>query len=114
MFWKNNKINIGMIKPTSKMSLKISCLQACGNDVEKAEKVYSFLAGDMQSLPDFDTTPPTFMQQASDTVGNIFGWVKENQDDLARAFEFIRGMAGGQQSAPPVPPVDVPPIPSPK
>lgn len=32
-----------MINPSSKIALKISCLQACGNDVDKAEKLYKFL-----------------------------------------------------------------------
>lgn len=104
-----------MINISSKMSLKVSCLKACGNDMEKAEKLYDFISRDMPSLPDFDTPPPTFMQQASSTVGNIFGWVKENQGDLAKAFEFIRGMIGGNAAPPTVPPpVDVPPIPAPK
>lgn len=43
-----------MINPSSKIALKISCLQACGNDVDKAEKLYKFVAEDIASLPDFD------------------------------------------------------------
>ena len=48
-----NKINMTAIRPTSKIALKISCLQACGNDLEKAERLYDFVAKDME-LPDFD------------------------------------------------------------
>lgn len=100
------------------MSLKISCLRACGNDMDKAQKLYGFIAEGLRELPDFDTKPPTLMQQATDTVGSIFGWVKENQGDIMQAWDFVRSMLGRGAAAPtaglPAPPVDVPPIPEPK
>ncbi len=101
-----------MIVPTSKMTLKMSCLQACGNDVYKATELYDFLAKDMQALPDFDAPKPTVLQQARDTIGGLFSWVDANQDKLVGAynmFQSIRG--GGQLPMPTGAPVDAPPIP---
>lgn len=114
MFGKS-KINLGMINPSSKIALKISCLQACGNDVDEAEKLYKFVAEDIASLPDFDVQPPTTMQRATQSVNSMFGWVKENREDLLQAWDFIQGMRGNaSRVAAAMPPVDVPPIPSPQ
>lgn len=105
-----------MINPSSKMTLKASCLQACGNDVDKAQKLYKFFSEDIASLPDFDVPPPTMMQQATRNVGSLFGWVKENKEDLFKAWDLIQSFRGGSPRAvmPPVaPPIDIPPIPAP-
>lgn len=84
-----------MINPSSKMTLKASCLQACGNDVDKAQKLYKFFSEDIASLPDFDVPPPTMMQQATRNVGSLFGWVKENKEDLFQAWDLIQSFRGG-------------------
>ena len=104
-----------MIVPTSKMALKTSCMRACGNDVEKAEKLYEFFAKDMTHLPDFDVMPPTAFQQAKDFIANTFSWIDNNQDKIVGYYNIIQQMRGGQSlqmMTPPVPPADVPPIPN--
>ena len=45
------QIDLTQIRATSKLSLKMSCLAACGNDVDKAEKLYRFIAEDLSNLP---------------------------------------------------------------
>lgn len=111
-----NKIDIGMINPSSKMSLKISCLRACGNNRQEAKELYEFIAADM-NLPDFDVPPPSVMQQVTQTAGGLFEWVKQNQGDLMQAWNFLQSMKNGTPMpapAPMAPPVDVPPIPVPQ
>lgn len=100
-----------MIIPTSKVSLKTSCLRACGNDIEKAEKLYDFFVKDLQEIPDFDPVPPTLFEQAKSTVGDLFGWVENNQDKLAGAFQLIQQFRGGGVIPTAQPPVGVPPLP---
>lgn len=112
------KIDLRMIDPSSKMALKMSCLQTSNGDVKKAQELYAFLSEGMESMPEYPIQKPSFMQQAQQTVGGIFGWVKDNQNDLMQAWNFIQSMRGGQPiGAPPVvqaaAPVDIPPLPQP-
>lgn len=110
------KIDLKMIDPSSKMALKMSALQAANGDVAKAKELYDFLSEGMETIPEFPVQQPTFMQQAQQTMGGIFGWVKDNQNDLMQAWNFIQSMRGGQPIgvppvAPEAPPVDIPPLP---
>lgn len=110
MFGKQ-KIDMDVIVPTSKMALKASCMRACGNDVDKATKLYDFFVKDMATLPDFDITPPSTLAQIKDFIGNAFNWVDQNQEKLVGYYQLFQQMRGGQSNAPATPPVDVPPIP---
>ena len=102
-----------MIVPTSKMTLKTSCIRACNNDIEKAERLYEFFAKDLTNLPDFDIAPPTAFQQAKEFIGNAFSWIDNNQDKIVSYYNIIQQMRGGQSIVPPSAPVpDVPPIPN--
>lgn len=114
------KIDLRMIDPTSKMALKMSCLQTTGGDVKKAQELYAFLAEGVESMPDYPVQKPSTMQQLQQAAGNIFGWVKENQGDLAKAYNFIQQLRGGKPIPMPTapasvpaatPPVDIPPLP---
>lgn len=107
-----------MIDPSSKMALKMSALQAANGDVAKAKALYDYLSDGIDTMPDYPIQQPTFMQQAQQAVGGIFGWVKENQGDLMQAWNFIQSMRGGQPMAfppapPAIPPADIPPLPQP-
>lgn len=110
-----NKIDLGMVVPTSKMSLKASCINACGNDIEKASRLYDFFAKDIASLPDFDIPKPTAYQQVKAVAGEVFGWLDSNRDKLAEAYSFIRSARQGRPVENPgdggTPPADVAPIP---
>lgn len=104
-------INPDLVVPTSKVALKMSCLRACNNDVEKAAKLYDFFVKDMQNIPDFDPVPPSMFEQAKSTIGDLFGWLDNNQDKLAGAFQLIQQFRGGGAIATGQPPVNVPPLP---
>ena len=71
-------INPEMIIPTSKVALKTSCLRACGNDIEKAEKLYDFFVKDLQEIPDFDPEKAIILGDSltSDILGGINGGIK--------------------------------------
>ena len=110
MFFRK-KIDLTMINPTSKMAMKLSCLQAVNGDVKRAKELYDFLADGVGELPDFPTEKPTMIQQAQQAVGSIFGWVKDNQNDLINVWNFIRQARSGQPVTPIAPPAnDIPPL----
>lgn len=104
-----------MINPSSKMALKMSCLQQTGGDVKKAEELYRFLADGVESMPDYPAQQPSTFQQIQQTAGQIFGWVKENQGDIVNAVNFIQQIRGAQPIGMPMasatPPADIPPLP---
>ena len=82
------------IKPTSKNSLKWQCLYCAKGDLKEARELYDFLAGDLPDLPDFDPVPPTWQQSTLQTVNGVMDWVRDHQDTLAQAYDFIRDIAG--------------------
>lgn len=94
MGWFTNKKKklemIQAIRPTSKATLKIQCLFACKGDVEESGKLYDYFAKDMPELPDYDPVPPTWMDNTKETVNGLMGWVTENKDTLAQAYNFIQ------------------------
>lgn len=110
------QIDLTQIRPTSKLTLKLSCLAACGNDVSQAERVYNFIAGDMKDLPDFDVPPMSTFEQIKNGANNLFGWLGEHRDQLAEGWNFIQTIRNGGTIpiATGTPPTDIPPIPEPK
>lgn len=82
------------IVPTSKFDLKMQCIAIARGNVEEAERLYKFLAGDI-NIPDVTPPAPTIMQQIKDTAGSLFGFVKENQSDFVQAYNFIQSMRNG-------------------
>lgn len=103
------KIDITLIQTTSKDALKRTALFSCGGDVKAAEEIYNFFIKDMPNMPDFDTIPPTFMEQAKNTIGGVLGWVDENQDKLVGYWNIIQQMRGGG-NIPPTTPTNLPPL----
>lgn len=75
------KIDLTQLQPTSKMSLKLTCLAACGNDVRAASELYDFIAGDL-TLPDIDPEEPSAFAKFRQSADDIFGWVGEHKEDL--------------------------------
>jgi hypothetical protein len=109
MFGKN-KIEISQIMATSKMGLKLSCLNACKNNIAEAERLYDFLVKDIADLPDLEPTRPTAMQQIKQSADEIFGWVNSHSEDFVRGWQLIQTLRGGVPTAPTAP-ANVPPIP---
>ena len=87
------------IRPTSKVSLKMSCLYTCNGDVEKAEKLYSFLIKDMEDLPTFDAVQPTTMQQIKEGAAQTFGWINQNQDTIMNWIGIVRDMFSNETNS---------------
>lgn len=88
-----------MINPSSKISLKLSCLMACDRDIEKAERLYNFLADGVETMPDFDIPNPSIYEQIKQGAGQFFGWIKENKNDLIDAYSFIQQIRAGAGGA---------------
>lgn len=112
MFFRK-KIDLRMIDPSSKIALKMSCLQQANGDVKKAKELYDFLSEDMGTMPEYPIQQPSSMQQFKETVGGLFGWVKENQNDLMNTWNFIQSMRGGGAMPTPTPAAEIPPLPNP-
>ena len=105
-----SKINIDMVKamtPTSKETLKYQCLLCSGGDIWKARELYDFYASDMTELPDFDPPVPSRMETLKENAGSIFGWIKDNKDDLMGLYEFVKSVrGGGVPKSNPLPPIN--------
>lgn len=97
-----------MIVPTSKMALKTSCMQACGGDIDKAEKLYDYYIKGISELPDFDPIRPSTFEQVKAMAGDIFGWLDQNGEKVSGLLQMIRGAAAPAAGTPPP---GVPPIP---
>lgn len=82
------------IIPTSKFDLKMQCIAIARGNVDEAEKLYNFLAGDI-AIPDVTPPAPTIMQQIKETAGGLFGFVKENQGDFIQAYNYIQAIRNG-------------------
>lgn len=116
MFFRKNKIKKEMIRainPTSKASLKMQCLLVSNGDIDKAERLYDFMAKDMPDLPMFDPVQPTTMQQVKTTAVETFQWLNSNQETLMNWAGFFRGLfskgapeAGAVHPSSPLPPIN--------
>jgi hypothetical protein len=112
MFLKRNRVDIKMINPSSKVSLKLSCLASCKGDVEQATKLYNFLADGIESIPDFDTPTPSTFEQIKQGASQIFKFVKENRQEIVQGYNFIQSLRSGQSIAEePLPTQEIPPLP---
>ncbi|MGM9740189.1 MAG: hypothetical protein ACI3ZP_06250 [Candidatus Cryptobacteroides sp.] len=105
------KIDMEAIVPTSKMSLKMSCIRACGKDIKAAEQLYDFFVKDMPGLPDFDIVPPSPMKQITDGAMKVLGWIDSNQDKIAGYYNLFQQIRAGNPITPPL--QDVPGVPPP-
>lgn len=81
----------------------------CDGDIKKATEIYEFFIKDIDTMPDFDTPPTPFIEQAKNTVGEVFGFFGENKDKLMSAWEFIKSMRGGG-GTPAAPSQPLPPL----
>ena len=94
LFSKPN-YDLTTLRTTSKDALKRSALMMCEGDIKKATEIYDFFMKDVENMPDFDTPPTPFIEQAKNTVGEVFGFFDQNKDKIAAAIDFIKSMRGG-------------------
>ena len=94
-----------MIKPTSKAALKSQCLYLSGLDIAKAEKMYDFLVKDMTDLPDVEPASKPLIQNIGEQANGVFGWLRENEDVIAKSAEFIKNIFQRKSAAAPTNPL---------
>ena len=93
------------------MSLKLSCLKAADNNVQKAKELYEFLCSDIQDIPDFEPVAPSTFESIKRGATEVLGWIDTHKEDVAQGISFIQSL---RRSAPGMTTnTDVPPIPKP-
>lgn len=101
LFRKGFKIDkklIASMRPTSKASLKQMCLLAANGDIDKAQKLYDYMAKDMDDLPLFDTPQPTAFQQVKQGMGEAMQWINQNQETIFVWADILRGFFGNKNN----------------
>ena len=83
---------IQMIRPTSKASLKTTCLLIANGDIDKAERLYDFYAKDMPDMPLYDAPAPSWVDNTKDTLNGLFSFLGDHKDGLAQGYEMIRAL----------------------
>ena len=106
----SKKYDVAMIRTTSKDALKRSALFVCEGDIKTATEIYDFFVRDMPNMPDYDSVQPTLIDQAKDTIGDVLGWVDQNQDKLVNYWNLFQQFRGGGSIPPATPPANLPPI----
>ena len=81
-----------MIRPTSKASLKTTCLLMANGDIDKAERLYDFYAKDMPDMPLYDAPTPSWVDNTKDTLNGLFSFLGDHKDGLSQGYEIIRAL----------------------
>ncbi len=118
MKWFNNakKKKMEFIQnyvPTSKAQLLQVAMYYNKGDLAKAQEMFDFYNKNL-NLPDFDPVPPTFMQQMKDGASGIYGWLKENQEELVQGYQLVYSIiknkgalpVSNMETAAPLPPIN--------
>lgn len=101
---------IQAIRPTSKSSLKMQCLLVSNGDIDKAERLYDFMAKDLDDLPTFDAIQPTTMQQLKDGAVQTFSWINQNQEQVMNWIGIVKDLFGKGGGNTPTPSTPIPSI----
>lgn len=97
--------------PTSKISLKLSCLNACNNDIAKAEELYDYMMKDLTTLPDTEPMMPSGIQRFKMGADDIIGWLTDHKDLIQQGIGLVQGLRGGKVADVVSKIANVPPIP---
>lgn len=98
-------MDISRLKVTSKIALKLSCLEVCENDIKAADELYNYIAQGLE-LPDTDPPIPSRLDQIKRGADDIISWLGSHKDDLMQGYALIKGLIPCQAAA------EVPPIPN--
>lgn len=111
--FSRNDIDLAQIRPSSKITLKLSCLAACGHDVDRAERLYNYLAADLSELPDVDPVQPSAVARVISGADTVAGWISAHQGDIMQVVTTLRGLRSATGTAATVntAAAGVPPIP---
>lgn len=94
MFQRNKQdIDLRMIDVSSKVTLKMSCVQVANGDMAKATELYDFFAKDLE-LPDYPVPQPTAVQKFTQQADAFFGWVDQNGEKFLKGFNMIQMLRG--------------------
>lgn len=85
--------DIQKLNVSSKLSLKLSCLQTANGDIEKAKELYEYIAADME-LPDVTPVPPSTFQQIKTGAEDVMGWIQEHQNDIVNIYQTVQAFRG--------------------
>lgn len=91
---KQEQIDLRMIDPSSKITLKMSCVQAANGDMAKATELYDFFTKDLE-LPDYPVPQPTAVQKFTQQAESLFGWIEQNGDKFMKGYNMIQMIRGG-------------------
>ena len=97
-------IDISRLRVTSKIALKLSCLEVCGNDIKDAEELYNYIAQGLD-LPDTDPPTPSRLDQIKRGADDIISWIGSHKDDLLQGYALIKGLIPSQAAAEVPPPI---------
>lgn len=82
-------------------------------DTRKAQEMFDYYVKDLD-LPDFDHVQPTWVDNTKATISDLFSWFRENKDEIAQGYEFVRSVIQNKGALPPVVPTEthtpLPPI----
>ena len=97
--------------PTSKYALKHFCLTATGLDLDEAQKLYTFLVDGLESLPDLDPLPPSFIDKTKNTLNELFGMVDDHKEQIGQVVGLVQSMFGKKaptisDATTPLPPIN--------
>ena len=100
--------------PTSKAQLLQVAMFFNKGDIQKAQEMFDFYAKNLD-LPDFDPIEPTFMQQVKNNASDLFSWIKENQGDIVKGYQFVQAVIqnrgiiptmAAEEAVEPLPPIN--------
>ena len=97
-------IDTSRLKVTSKIALKLSCLEVCGNDIKAADELYNYIAQGLD-LPDTDPPTPSRLDQIKRGADDIISWLGSHKDDLLQGYALIKGLIPSHAAAEAPPPI---------
>ena len=103
-------IDTSRLRVTSKIALKLSCLDVCENDIKAADELYNYIAQGLD-LPDTDPPTPSRLEQIKRGADDIISWIGSHKDDLWEGCAVSAGLIAFHASAevpPPVPNLEKP------
>lgn len=95
MLFRSHRIKpemIKMISPTSKASLKTTCLLMADGDIDKAERLYDYFVKDMPEIPPYDAPTPSMMDNVKSNINSILSLFSQHKDSLSQGYDVIRSL----------------------
>lgn len=88
-----------MLRTTSKRALLDSAMLMCEGDIDEASKLFD-LYNERLQLPEEDAIQPSIFSQIKDNAVGLFGWLKENREDVIGVVDVIKNIVSKSGNAP--------------